>query len=53
MRLYEALRFPKKIDTGHETVSSEEAFLFMLRRLAYPATLATLAWRLPVAVRTR
>ena len=33
-----------QIDTGHEHVPSEEAFLVMLKRLAYSATLATLAW---------
>ena len=31
-RLYKALHFPDEIDTGHEHVPSEEAFLIMLRR---------------------
>ena len=43
-RVFKAMHFPPEIDTGHEHVPSEEAFLIMLRRLAYPATLATLAW---------
>ena len=43
-RLFAAMHFPEQLDTGSETVPSEEAFLFMLKRLAYPATLATLAW---------
>ena len=43
-RLHAAMHFPAVIDTGEETVPSEEAFLIMLKRLAYPATLATLAW---------
>ena len=42
--LFKAMHFPDEIDTGHEHVDSEEAFLIMLRRLAYPMTLATLAW---------
>ncbi len=43
-RLFKAMHFPEQIDTGHERVPSEEAFLIVLKRLAYPATLATLAW---------
>ena len=42
--LFAAMHFPDEIDTGEETVPSEEAFLILLKRLAYPATLATLAW---------
>ena len=51
--LFAALHFPNGIDTGEETVPSEEAFLVMLKRLAYPATLANLAWpcgRSPYAI---
>ena len=43
-RLHAAMHFPDVIETGHEQVPGEEAFLIMLRRLAYPATWATLAW---------
>ena len=43
-RLHAAMHFPDQIDTGEELVSGEEAFLIMLKRLAYPATLANLAW---------
>ena len=42
--LYAAMHFPDLIDTGEEKVPSEEAFLILLKRLAYPTTLATLAW---------
>ena len=42
--LYAAMHFPDRIDTGEEKVPSEEAFLILLKRLAYPTTLATLAW---------
>jgi hypothetical protein len=34
--LFAAMHFPDEIDTGEETVPSEEAFLILLKRLAYP-----------------
>ena len=33
-RLHAAMHFPDEIDTGHETVRGEEAFLIMLKRHA-------------------
>ena len=37
-RLHAAMHFPDEIDTGHETVRGEEAFLIMLKR---PAALSS------------
>ena len=43
-RLFHKMRLPIQIDTGMERVDDEEAFLLMLKRLAYPMTFAQLAW---------
>ena len=42
-RLHAALKFPDVMHTHNATVTGEEAFLYMLRRLAYPSTQAMLA----------
>ena len=44
-RLFVALRFPDVIKTrSRHAATGEEVFLYMLRRLAYPYQLSTLAW---------
>ena len=44
-RLYTGLKFPEVIQTPNGySATGEEVFLYMLKRLSYPATLSTLAW---------
>ena len=44
-RVFAALKFPEVIVTRSRfSATGEEVFLYMLKRLSYPATLSTLAW---------
>ena len=42
-QLYSLLKFPPIVKVANATATGEETFLYMLRRLAYPATQASLA----------
>ena len=43
-RLCRALRFPDVMSDHNFSATGEEVFLYMIKRLSYPATLSTLAW---------